>query len=138
MEKKVQGTIYYVDSHKGSDSNQGTSVDRPWQTLERINVQSFKPGDKILFEAHGTWCGGLKVRGSGQVKAPIVIDNYTYEEGKLQIGVPQIRPLIEGEGKVLYTLWLHNVSFWEVNHLEITNKGERTFSRANWRYGKRR
>ena len=124
MEKKVQGTIYYVDSHKGSDNNQGTSVDRPWQTLERINAQSFKPGDKILFEAHGTWCGGLKVRGSGQVKAPIVIDNYIYEEGKLQIGVPQIRPLIEGEGKVLYTLWLHNVSFWEVNHLEITNKGE--------------
>lgn len=124
MEKKVQGTIYYVDSHKGSDSNQGTSVDRPWQTLEAINARSFKPGDKILFEAHGTWCGGLKVRGSGQVKAPIVIDNYIYEEGKLQIGVPQIRPLIEGEGKVLYTLWLHNVSFWEVNHLEITNKGE--------------
>ena len=27
MEKKVQGTIYYVDSHKGSDNNQGTSVD---------------------------------------------------------------------------------------------------------------
>lgn len=124
MEKKVQGTIYYVDSHKGSDNNQGTSVDRPWQTLERINAQSFKSGDKILFEAHGTWCGGLKVRGSGQVGAPIVIDNYTYEGGKLQVGVPQIRPLIEGEGKVLYTLWLHNVSFWEVNHLEITNKGE--------------
>lgn len=124
MEKKVQGTIYYVDSHKGSDNNQGTSVDRPWQTLEPINAQSFKPGDKILFEAHGTWCGGLKVRGSGQVGAPIVIDNYTYEGGKLQVGVPQVRPLIKGAGKVLYTLWLHNVSFWEVNHLEITNKGE--------------
>lgn len=124
MEKKVQGTIYYVDSHKGSDNNQGTSVDRPWQTLEAINAQSFKPGDKILFEAHGTWCGGLKVRGSGQVGAPIVIDNYTYEGGKLQVGVPQVRPLIKGAGKVLYTLWLHNVSFWEVNHLEITNKGE--------------
>lgn len=124
MEKKVQGTIYYVDSHKGSDNNQGTSVDRPRQTLEPINAQSFKPGDKILFEAHGTWCGGLKVRGSGQVGAPIVIDNYTYEGGKLQVGVPQVRPLIKGAGKVLYTLWLHNVSFWEVNHLEITNKGE--------------
>jgi hypothetical protein len=120
----VMAATYHVDSQRGDDEFPGTSVDQPWRTLERVNTQTFVPGDRLVFKADTRYVGQLAPRGSGTEAQPIKLG--TYGEGE--------RPRIEGEGRVLDTLVLRNVEFWEVEGLEITNRGER---RAPWRTGVR-
>lgn len=62
---KGQGTIYYVDSENGNDTNNGTSEGTAFQTIEKINSIEFQPGDQILFKCGGTWTGALMPKGSG-------------------------------------------------------------------------
>ena len=107
-------TTYYVDGEKGDDANPGTSPAKAWRTLDRVNAMTFAPGDRILFRAGTRYTGQLRPRGSGGKGATIVI--LSFGKGP--------RPRIDGEGKVSETVLLHNVEYWEVNDLEITNTGE--------------
>ncbi len=68
-------TIYYV-STSGNDSNSGTSSDKPWQTLAKVNSFSFKPGDQILFRSGEEWAGSITVNVSGTAGSPIVYGSY--------------------------------------------------------------
>ncbi len=116
------GTNYYVDSEKGDNKSDGTSPEKAWKSLDRVNSTVFTPGDKILFKAGTTYTGQLKPQGSGTQDRPIIID--MYGDGN--------KPRIDGRGAVLDTLLLENVEYWEVNNLEITNLGP---TRENWRTG---
>ncbi|MDX1284439.1 MAG: right-handed parallel beta-helix repeat-containing protein [Draconibacterium sp.] len=105
--------IYYVDSINGDDTNSGNSPKSAWKSLEKLNQTVFKPGNKILFKAGCEWDGQLEVKGIGSKEAPVKINRY---------GVGR-NPAIHGNGEKLYTLLLHNVEYWEVRNLEITNTG---------------
>nr|WP_294897997.1 right-handed parallel beta-helix repeat-containing protein [uncultured Pedobacter sp.] len=104
---------YYIDSFKGKDTNTGISRHRAWKSLQKVNAMVFKPGDKILFKSGTVYTGQLKPKGVGTAESPIIINSYG--RGK--------KPLFKGEGKVLSTVYLYNVEFWELNNLEITNTG---------------
>ncbi len=108
---------YHVDSQSGDDAHSGTTPEQAWKSLERVNQQVFRPGDKLLFKAGTRLSGQLKPQGSGTNDggklAPIVLGSYG--EGP--------KPRIDGEGKVLDMLLLRNGEFWEVQDLEITNLG---------------
>ncbi len=106
-------SIYYIDAENGSDTNSGHSPKSAWSSLEKVNQTEFKPGDKILFKSGSAWNGQLELKGSGSTEAPILINKYG--EGK--------NPAINGNGEKLHTLLLHNVEYWEVRNLEITNTG---------------
>lgn len=71
-----EGTIYYVDSENGNDTNNGTSEGTAFQTIEKINSIEFQPGDQILFKCGGTWTGALMPKGSGEEGNPITIGSY--------------------------------------------------------------
>lgn len=73
---KGQGTIYYVDSENGNDTNNGTSEGTAFRTIEKINSIEFQPGDQILFKCGGTWTGALMPKGSGEEGNPITIGSY--------------------------------------------------------------
>lgn len=125
MTKVSVRTIYYVNSITGNDKNDGTSHGNAWKTLKNVNEKVFMPGDRILFAANSHYTGQLKPQGSGRLidgkPCPIIID--MYGEGS--------KPCIDGEGKFDSTLYLYNVEYWEVNNLEIINKGsERQPNRA--------
>ncbi|MCD6597500.1 MAG: right-handed parallel beta-helix repeat-containing protein [Bacteroidales bacterium] len=105
---------YYVDAENGNDTNSGHTPESAWSTLEKVNQTVFQPGNKILFKAGSSWNGQLELKGSGNAEAPIQINKYG--EGK--------NPAIHGNGEKLHTLLLHNIEFWEVRNLEITNTGE--------------
>ena len=124
----AQAATYHVDNESGKDTNSGTATNQAWRTLDRVNRTTFKPGDAILFKAGTRYAGQLKPTGSGSLSngvfIPIRIGRYG--EGA--------RPRIDGAGRVLDTLLLRNVEFWEVADLEITNTGER---REPWRTGVR-
>lgn len=107
------GTTYYVDSSAGDDKNNGTSEDKAWKSLNKVNQTTYKPGDEILFKADGVWTGTLYPKGSGTEGAPIKID--MYGEGK--------RPLIQGNGADT-AVYFYSQEYWEVRNLEITNYSE--------------
>lgn len=48
-QENPSGTVYYVDSKKGSDYFSGTSAAKAWKSLKKVNSTVFRPGDKILF-----------------------------------------------------------------------------------------
>lgn len=106
-------SIYFIDSQSGNDSNTGKSPENAWASLEKVNSMHFKPGDQILFKAGTTYYGQLEVKGSGSKTSPIIINKYG--KGK--------KPIIHGQGQKLYTILLHNVEYWELNNLEVTNMG---------------
>lgn len=109
-------TIYYIDNLSGKDQYSGLSPEKAWQSLDRVNEQTFMPGDIILFRSGGFWQGQLAPKGSGEVGRPIVIDRYG--EGPL--------PLIDGGGRdSMAVVRLFNQSWWEIQSLEITNFADR-------------
>ena len=45
---KVMGAAYYANSAAGNNANGGTAKDSAWQTLAKVNGQTYSPGDDIL------------------------------------------------------------------------------------------
>lgn len=52
---KLTGANYYVDSNSGNDANTGTSIQKPWKTIQKVNDYVFQPKDNILFKRGCTW-----------------------------------------------------------------------------------
>ncbi|MEQ6119941.1 hypothetical protein [Reichenbachiella sp. MALMAid0571] len=68
---------YYINSNYGSDSNSGTSIEKPWETLTNLNRNLFLPGDSILFARGSSYKGGFVFNNSGAQNAPIVFSSYS-------------------------------------------------------------
>jgi len=71
----ITGDTYYV-SNAGDDDNLGTSPDEAWETIARVNRQSFSPGDGILFRRGDTWRETLRLNSSGAPDAWILYGAY--------------------------------------------------------------
>jgi hypothetical protein len=67
---------YYL-SAKGNDADRGTEQ-RPWKTLQRVNRQDFRPGDRLLFEGGSTFTGTLELneRDSGAAGQLLIVTSY--------------------------------------------------------------
>lgn len=111
------GRVFHVDSLTGDDANDGLAAANPWKSLDKVNSTVFEAGDKILFKAGSRYQGQLKPQGSGRLVAgrpvPIVIESYGQGE----------RPRIDAAGEFDAALYIHNVEYWEINNLELTNQG---------------
>lgn len=106
------GAVYYVDSEGGDDANDGRSPERAWRSTDRVNAQTFEPGDAILLKRGGRWEGGLAPKGSGTAEEWITIG--AYGEGA--------RPYIDGLNRIGVSLT--DQSYWVIQDLEVTNSGE--------------
>jgi hypothetical protein len=110
-------TNYYVDDVAGDDNNPGTSEAAALRSIEKINEQSFTPGDAILFKRGGKWTGTLNPKGNGEAGKRIVIG--AYGKGEL--------PIIDAEGKkseddiISAGIILFNQEFWEIRDVEVRN-----------------
>lgn len=114
------GTTYYMDSVAGDDANDGTSPDSPWKSLAMIDQKVFLPGDRILFKAGSEFYGRFHPLGSGTEEAPITVDVYDGDAVGSEAGS---RAALHGEGKYTHVIFLENMEYWNINNLEITNKG---------------
>lgn len=108
--KHNQSKSYYI-SPKGNDNNTGLSKSTAWKSLERINRETFHPGDAILFESGCTWNGSLRPLGSGEQGNMITISSYG-EDNKPVINIGEAA----GVGIALF-----NQSWWRIQGLEITS-----------------
>ncbi len=73
---QASATTYYVSSSTGNDANNGTSSTSAWQTIGHVNVQTFQPGDSILFKRGDVWNESLTPPDSGVSGNPIAFDAY--------------------------------------------------------------
>jgi hypothetical protein len=71
----AQGITYYV-ANDGDDFASGTSTDHPWQTLARVTVATFLPGDSILLKRGDEWYEQLTIPSSGTAADPITFGAY--------------------------------------------------------------
>ena len=69
-------TDYYI-SATGSDSNNGTAPETPWQTLGKVNTfTGYMAGDNLLFKKNDGWAGILIVKQTGLSGSPITYGTY--------------------------------------------------------------
>lgn len=132
-EAATQGTTYYISSAKGDDKNDGTSKDKPFKTLNKINELTLKPGDQVLLEKGSVFNDQyLHLKGSGSADAMILVS--TYGEGnrpqintngqgkwKLNYGKPLDNQDHKWHGDVSSSILLKDVEYVEISGLEITN-----------------
>lgn len=71
----AHAATYYV-STSGNDSNTGTSDTSPWQSIGKLNAQTFSPGDVVRFRRGDSWNAKLSVSSSGTSSAPITFTSY--------------------------------------------------------------
>ena len=67
---------YYVDCAASNDKGAGTSPETAWQTIDKVNRSSFKPGDSILLKRGCTWREQLANPSSGTIDRPITYGAY--------------------------------------------------------------
>jgi len=72
---------YFVDPHRGSDSNSGTSGDAAWRSFARLEQQALGPGDRVEI-APGEFKHRLTLTGSGTPEAPIEVH---FEGGRYDV-----------------------------------------------------
>lgn len=124
---KGTSRTYYVSSSAGSDTNDGLSPEKPFQTIEKLNSLTFVPGDHILFKTGDTFVGMFRPSGSGMEGAPIVAASYG--DGARPILQPDPNGTFSfvlganssntAARKVNGTIWLENVDHWEIRGLEL-------------------
>ncbi|MEO8962303.1 MAG: hypothetical protein ABI325_10495, partial [Ginsengibacter sp.] len=67
---------YYI-SNSGNDSNSGTVVSSPWQTLNKLNsFKDLSPGDNVYFKRGDSFVGSITVNQSGTSGNPITFGAY--------------------------------------------------------------
>jgi hypothetical protein len=120
LEERRFLSTYYV-SNSGSDSAAGTSTSTAWKTINRVNAQVLKAGDKVLFAGGQTFTGGLYVpsKEGGSSTTPVTFSTYgsgraTIKSGtKAGIDVAQTAGIslsnlnFVGSGGSVPGIWIH-------------------------------
>ncbi|MBE9585349.1 right-handed parallel beta-helix repeat-containing protein [Mucilaginibacter sp. JRF] len=100
----AQTNNYYIAAN-GNDSNTGTSADKAFKTIGRLNKLVLKPGDVINFKRRDTFKGQLNIRQSGSATNPICIDAYGEGDKPIITGAIPVKNWTKQEGNV----WKANV-----------------------------
>jgi len=103
-------TTYYVNSSTGNDANAGTSTDKAWKSLTKVNSAALVPGDRVLFARGGSWTGKLTVSKSGTSGATILIGAYGSGNAPIVTGASSCATL-SGSYLVLQDLQLTDCSW---------------------------
>ncbi|MHC4538866.1 MAG: right-handed parallel beta-helix repeat-containing protein [Planctomycetota bacterium] len=105
---------YYI-SPSGNDGNPGTSTQRAWQTLDKVNTVDLDPGDSVLLEAGHDYPGNLflTAEDAGTPTQPVVIGSYGSGRATIKAG--------NGSG-----VGVHNAGGVEVKDLIVTGDDYRT------------
>ena len=69
-------TGYYVDAENGDDNLAGTTPSKAWKTVDKVNAQTFQPGDNIFIKRGTSYDRGVQINGDGTEEAPIWIRSY--------------------------------------------------------------
>jgi hypothetical protein len=77
-------STYYV-SASGNDGKSGTSTGSAWKTISRVNKQTLKAGDKVLFQGGKSFSGALVVNSNEGGNSSTQVVFSTYGSGRATI-----------------------------------------------------
>ena len=105
------GPAFYVRP-TGDDASEGTSPDRAWRTLERVNEEDLDPGVRVLLEGGQVFEGTLRLDAgdAGTPEAPVTVS--TWGEGRATIRAG------DAAGVVVY-----NAGGVSLSRLEVVGSG---------------
>lgn len=106
-------TNYYFDPIYGNNDNDGTSVDKPFKSFEKLSSLKLKGGDSILLKSGAEFAEKLFLTCKGEPGNPIVLGKYGGSE----------RPHVKGNGNDTAAVHIFNPENLVVRDLEISNKG---------------
>lgn len=111
-------TTYFV-SPSGSDANEGTSRQKPWKTIVKVNTVALQPGDSLLFEGQGIFAGNLYLddKDAGLADANVVIGVYGSGRAVIDAG--------DGAGINIY-----NAGGFRIEHLVVVGSGMATNTKS--------
>jgi len=107
------GRTFYLDGEAGNDGAPGNHPQQAWRSITKLNSVTFQPGDRIYFKRGSSFPGQFHPQGSGNASQPVVVDSYG--SGAL--------PHIHAYGKAQCSVYLHNVEYWTLRNLQVSNKG---------------
>lgn len=98
-------STYYISAH-GSDSASGKSTKQAWRSIDRVNAQVLKPGDKVLFEGGKTFNGGIYLpsKEAGTASKPIIFSNYGNGRATIKSGNKAGIDIAQGAGVAITNL----------------------------------
>lgn len=67
---------YFISSSEGDDSNNGTSINTPWASIDKLNQTILSSGDKIAFKASDEFIGEIIINYNGTSGNEIVFGAY--------------------------------------------------------------
>src|SRR5690606_17034503 len=112
------GRTFYVDADGGSDSASGRSPRQAWASTDRVNAATFKPGDRVLFQAGDSWQGNIVLDDSGRPGKPIVLRAYGHGPR------PRIPASFHADAPLPATVLDHNAEHVEIRDRELANDPE--------------
>lgn len=125
-------TTYYIDSKAGSNSNNGTSADKPLQSLAAISQLKLKAGDSVLLARGSTFTDTLKLTASGDADKPITIGAYGKGEppvlsGPMGIHGSKASNIVIHDIAIANTtqtaIYAGNVSNWTIDNIKMSGTG---------------
>lgn len=106
------GTVYYVDSKGGADTNSGTSEDQAFKTLGKVNEIQLEPGDSILLKRGSIFDDQqLAPKGRGTAEEHILLG--AYGEGNM--------PVINTNFEYREAILIENMEYVDITGIEVTN-----------------
>lgn len=115
-------SAYYVSSSTGDDANDGLSAERPWKTLNKINISTFSAGDSILLKSGDAWNEQLVLKGFGSKEYPITVSSYgSGAKPVISWNAPYGGSVVTG----------HNLSHWTIKGLAVNILTSSTLSWSN-------
>lgn len=125
-------TTYYIDSNAGSNSNSGTSADKPLQSLAAASQLKLKAGDTVLLARGSTFTETLKLTASGDADNPITIGAYGTGEppvlsGPMAIHGSKASNIVVQDIAIANTtqtaIYAGNVSNWTIDNITMSGTG---------------
>lgn len=102
---------FYLDASTGDDSYDGATPETAWQSMGRLETESFGPGDRILFRRGEVFRGRFTLNGSGTPNLPLMIG--AYGDGP--------KPHLAGGSLDLEVILIGDNSGLEISDLRISN-----------------
>jgi hypothetical protein len=125
----VAAANYYV-SPTGSDSNNGTSTNTPWQTIGQVNRFVFSPGDHVYFQEGQSFTGCVIFSHATNVpvssaSTPFVVGSYGTGNATLLSNCPGVNQS-NGNGPRSALVTIDGISGFVLNKLILSANGTAT------------
>lgn len=112
--KITKATTFYVSS-SGNDLNDGLTAATPWNSITKINVQTFLPGDNILFKKGDSWLNSTFIIPSAGTEGKNITLG-AYGEGN--------KPIISAAvNNAAITVTAANRGYWTIDGLDLRATG---------------